>query len=181
MKKLMIVATLAFAAGFAKAASVDWSVTGATSDQVGYTVYLVNAISDAWTGASDIAAAAAALGTGTSGVVAKNGRVYNVAPTTATGDNVTADSMKSAYFVLVTDPSADSYKYISADLSASVYGDTESSPGTSSTTTAALLAGTTGSYATTPGPTPGPSDVPEPTTGLLMLLGVAGLALRRRA
>ena len=29
--------------------------------------------------------------------------------------------------------------------------------------------------------TPGPSPIPEPTSGLLVLLGVAGLALRRRA
>ena len=32
----------------------------------------------------------------------------------------------------------------------------------------------------TPGPTPTPTPVPEPTSGLLMVLGVAGLALRRR-
>ena len=31
-----------------------------------------------------------------------------------------------------------------------------------------------------PGPGPGPTPIPEPTSGLLMLLGVAGLALRRR-
>ena len=180
MKKLMIVATLALVAGFAKAASVDWAVTGGTSDQVGYSVYLVTAISDSWTGASDIAAAAAALGTGTSGTIAKAGRNYAIATTTASGESITASSMKSAYFVLVTDPAADSYKYISADLSGYVYGDIDTPPGTSNTTTAALLAGTTGSYAT-PGPGPGPEPVPEPTSGLLMLLGVAGLALRRRA
>ena len=29
-------------------------------------------------------------------------------------------------------------------------------------------------------PTPGPEDVPEPTSGLLMLFGAAGLALRRK-
>ena len=31
-----------------------------------------------------------------------------------------------------------------------------------------------------PGPTPGPEDAPEPTSGLLMLIGAAGLALRRK-
>ena len=38
-----------------------------------------------------------------------------------------------------------------------------------------------GTWTAAPGPTPpGPTPVPEPTSGLLMLLGVAGLALKRR-
>ena len=170
MKKIMIIAALASSAGFAKAASVDWQITGGTADQVGYSVYIVAALDETWTGASDIAAAALALGTGTSGTLAKNGRVYTVAKTTANGDSITADSMKNAYVVLVTDSTADSYKYVKTDLSSYVYGETDTPPGTFGTTTAALLAGTSGSYAA----------VPEPTSGLLMLLGVAGLALRRR-
>lgn len=36
-------------------------------------------------------------------------------------------------------------------------------------------------WADTPAPGPTPPVIPEPTTGLLVLLGVAGLALRRRA
>lgn len=170
MKKIMIIAALAVSAGLAKAASVDWQITGGTADQVGYSVYLVAALDETWTGASDIAAAAIALGTGTSGTLAKNGRVYTVAKTTANGDNITTDSMKNAYVVLVTDSTADSYKYVKTDLSSYVYGETDTPSGTFGTTTAALLAGTSGSYAA----------VPEPTSGLLMLLGVAGLALRRR-
>ena len=42
------------------------------------------------------------------------------------------------------------------------------------------MAATVNSVGGTPGPTPTPTPVPEPTSGLLMVLGVAGLALRRR-
>ena len=170
MKKMMIIAALAISASLAHGASVNWQVTGGTADQVGYNVYLVSAIDAEWTGASDIAAAAAALGTGTSGTIAKNGRVFNIPATVANGDGITTTSMANAYLVLVTDTSADSYKYISVDMSANVFGETDSAKETFGTTTTALLAGTTGSYAA----------VPEPTSGMLMLLGLAGLALRRR-
>ena len=166
----MIIATLAITASFAQAASVNWMVSGGTAAQVGFDVYLVAAIDSTWTSGADVAATAAALGTGTSGEVVKNGRTYIVATTTANGEAITADSMKNAYFVLVQSDSATSYTYISADLSANVFGETDSAKETFSTTTAALLAGTSANFA----------SVPEPTSGLLMLLGMAGLALRRR-
>ena len=37
-----------------------------------------------------------------------------------------------------------------------------------------------GDWAAAPAPGPGPEDVPEPTSGLRMLFGAAGLALRRQ-
>ena len=166
----MVIAALALGASFAHGASVNWQVTGGTAAQVGYDVYLVTAIDSAWTSGADVATAAAALGTGTSGTVAKNGRVYNVAPTAASGAGITETSMKNAYFVLVQSDDAKEFTYISADLSASVFGDTDAPKAAFGTTTAALLAGTSANFAA----------VPEPTSGLLMLLGIAGLALRRR-
>ena len=170
MKKLIIIAALALSAGFAKAASVNWQITNGTAAQVGYNVYLVAAIDNTWTSGADVAAAAATLGTGTSGTVVKNGRTYIIASTTASGEGITETSMKNAYLVLVQSDSAKEYTYVSADLSASVFGETDAPKAAFSTTTAALLAGTSANFAA----------VPEPTSGLLMLLGVAGLALRRR-
>ena len=143
MKKLIVVATLVIAAGFAKAASVDWSVTGGTADQVGWNVYLVAAIDDTWKSGADVAAAAAALGTDTSGVIAKNGRVYTVSKQTASGDGITASSMADAYLVLVKSNDAKDYTYVATDLSSYVYGETDTPSGTFGMTTATLTAGTT--------------------------------------
>ena len=171
MKKLMIVAAAVLCGTFARAAAINWQVAEATSSQVGYTVYMVSAISDAWTSAADVAADAAALGTGTSGTIAKSGRVYLISPTTASGEGITPSS--SLYLVLVQSADATGYTYVSmGDISGLVYEPPASASGNFSTTSAALLAGTAGTFSSSP--------VPEPTSGLLMLLGVAGLALRRR-
>ncbi len=161
---------LAISASMAKAATVNWAITGGTAAQAGYTVYLVTAIDSSWASGADVAAAAASLGTGTSGVVAKSGRNYAIPATSATGDGITTASMANAYLVLVQSSDAKEFTYISTDLSANVFGETDAAKATFSTTTAALLAGTSANFAA----------VPEPTSGLLMLLGVAGLALRRR-
>ena len=172
MKKMMIVAAVVLCGTFVRAASVNWGVTEATSAQVGYSVYMVSAISDAWTSGADVAADAAKLGTGTSGTIAKNGRVYTVSPQTATGTGITSSA--SLYLVLVQSADAKNYTYISmGDISGAVYEPPASTTSSFSTTSAALLAGTAGTF--------GSSPVPEPTSGLLMLLGVAGLALRRRS
>lgn len=175
MKKLMIVAAAALCSAFAQAASVNWQVTNGTADQAGYSVYMVAAISDAWTGEADLAKDATALGTGTSGTIKQSGRNYMITPTGAAGEGITADA--SLYLVLLKSADAKDYTYISmGDISSYVYEPPASSPGTFGTTSAALLAGNTGSFSS--GSTP--SDVPEPTSGLLMILGMAGLALRRK-
>lgn len=169
MKKLMIVAATALCGAFAQAASINWAITNATADQNGYSVYMVAAISDAWTSGADVAADAAALGSGTSGTIAKSGRNYMIPSTTAAGDGITASS--SLYLVLVKSSDAKDYTYVSmGDVSGSVYEPPAAPSGNFSMTSAALLAGTSGNFAA----------VPEPTSGLLMLLGVAGLALRRK-
>ena len=81
--------------------------------------------------------------------------------------------MKDAYYVIVSSADATSYTYYKADMSALVYDpdNQESSSGTFNANAATMLSsGTSANFAA----------VPEPTSGLLMLLGVAGLALRRR-
>jgi len=169
MKKLMIIAAAVLCGTFANAASINWAVTGATADQVGYSVYMVAAISDAWKSGADVAVDATSLGTGTSGTIAKSGRNYMIPTTGASGEGITGDA--SLYLVLVKSADAKDYTYISmGDISSAVYEPPASVTTSFSTTSAALLAGTSGNFAA----------VPEPTSGLLMLLGVAGLALRRR-
>ena len=166
MRKLFVLVALALACVGANAASVDWQITG-TADTVGNKVYLVGALSDAWTSVADIAAAAAAFGTkGTSGEIAKVGRIYN-ASGTLISDSVTKTA-GDVYFIIVSGDDATSYNYVKADLKGLAYEGVETPSGKYTTTADALHSGTSVAF------------VPEPTSGLLMLVGLAGLALRRR-
>ena len=166
MKKIMIMlGAIAIAVGV-QAACVDWKVAG-TSASNGYSVYLLTDLASSYADVDALASAAVASGT-----IAKSGRDYG-ATGTATSAAITADSMKEAYWVIVTSADATSYNYVKTDMSAMVYDpdNQESSPGTFNSVSAAnMLAGTSANF----------QSVPEPTSGLLMLLGMAGLALRRR-
>ncbi|MGN0847140.1 MAG: PEP-CTERM sorting domain-containing protein [Kiritimatiellia bacterium] len=173
MKKIIAMAVIALSAVVVQAASIDWKVTGSAATE-NYQVYIVSAISADWTGVADIAADATALGNNTSGTIVKNGRTYALGPVRANGDSITVESASSLYLVIVSGDDAKSYNYVNFDLSASVYEPPATSPGAFSTTADALLAGASGSFASSGG------DIPEPTSGILLLLGVAGLALRRK-
>ena len=160
-----MVAALAVAS--VRAASVNWQVAGTQATE-GYTVYVLTALADKYENAAAIAAASV-----DSGTITKNGRTYS-AKGLASDASVTSESMKNAYYVIVENSSATSYTYYKTDMSAMVFDpdNQESSPGQFNSVSAAtiLSSGTSANYAA----------VPEPTSGLLMLLGVAGLALRRR-
>ena len=110
MRKLLIVAAAVFCGTIVHAASINWQITGATSAQVGYSVYMVSAISEAWTSGADVAADAAKLGAGTSGTIAKSGRVYNIPETTASGAGITSSA--SLYLVLVQSADAKSAQHL---------------------------------------------------------------------
>lgn len=168
MKKLMTLAAAACAALFANAASVDWQISGSAAT-VDYKIYIVGAISDAWTSVTDLAADAAKYGEMTSGTIVKAGRGYSAGPFSASIDSISKTSA-DVFFVIVSGEDASEYYYVKADLSALVYEGSDSSPGKYLTTADALLAGTQGSF----------QSIPEPTGAMLVLLGVAGLALRRK-
>lgn len=168
LKKIMMCAAALACASAANAAYVDWKFDGA-ADTADYQVFLVSAIDDSWTGVSDVAAASSALGAGGSGTIVKNGRSYYV-ESQIYGDSVTAESAKGFYWVLVSGADARDYNYLAVDASAQIYAPPASSPGKLIGKASDVLAGTKGSFA----------NVPEPTSGLLALLGFAGLALRRR-
>ena len=167
MKKLtLMIGVVALAIGV-QAASVDWQITG-TAATVNYNVYLLTSIADSYESVADIANAALISGT-----IAKSGRNY-IAGGTAASDAITKDSMKEVYWVIVDGSgSPTTYNYVKTDMSSFVYdpNNQESSPGNFSSVTAAnMLAGSSGSF----------GAAPEPTSGLLMLLGMAGLALKRK-
>ena len=165
MKKIIIALAFVAAVVSAQAASVLWNI-GGTADQVNTTVYLLTSLADSYDSAD--ALTAAAVGSGT---ITKCGRVWGTGDVTSAGDAITKEGMKTAYFVLL---SADgkSYTYITADLSSATYDpqNQEAAGATFSSTITAIAAGTKVEF----------GNVPEPTSVMLLALGVAALALRRK-
>ena len=171
MKKLLIIACVAFAACASQAAQFRWAFTAAkaaASDYDGSTVYMVLA-------ADYAAATISTLSDITS--IAKSSGTLTVGSMTATTGNVTVNdswvtegTTYSWYAIVVND---DKYYVSSSASSSTAVGDT-ATPANVSFASKSEMA-TASNWTTFSG-----SAVPEPTSGLLMLLGMAGLALRRR-
>ena len=203
MKKLMIAAAIVCAAVVSHAATTSWNwSTGSSVLKAGYTgsgssssvmagatVYLFAA--DAATGTGDKSAQTAlltALQSGTtklsdlagmaiaSGTTDSAGKIHGTAPVNFTRTAVDVGATKYYYELVV----ADDYVYMSG-LTASQSQDTGKDAVVTTTSGASTqLKDTTGKLAYG-----GPgwyqiASVPEPTSGLLLLLGVAGLALKRK-
>ena len=193
MKKLIIAAAIVCAAALSQAATVNWSsgavladsgdgtgwgsgkITKSSSD---YTMtVLVFSAYDATDGLSG------QIGTGSK--IGTNGKNNLIGASTTTGDLVSG----TKYYLQATiENSANKSQLVSQILEFTWDGSMEDptiafmteAPGTgvaSLTSKNGTFSSTTG-YWSAAGWTS--SAVPEPTSGLLMLLGVAGLALRRR-
>ena len=166
MKKLMIMIGVAVAASLVNAASFNWKLqTGATYS--GMDVYALAGTSAAsvlaacQTWAATFAGFTAYEATGTNNRAGAAGKSTDIAG----GDNLV--------FVIVDGAVADGSKYWVVNDYAIPSESVFEPPATGTAVTIALSTqGTAGSGTFT--------AVPEPTSGLLMLLGVAGLALRRR-
>ena len=197
MKKLLTFIAATGLAVASQAAVLDWQYT-ATSADVGQTVYVLlgSTAVEEWESVDKLSEAAAG-----SGQVAKAGRNY-LATGKIENAAITKDSA-DVYFVVVS-ADGESFGVTSvSDMTSSVYdpNNQESTPGnntslsSSSITKSGIAWGTGGGDDPGPGPddppgpgpdnppTPGPGgdgDVPEPTSGLLLMIGGAALALRRR-
>ena len=172
MKKLMIAAAVMATAYLSQAASINWTYS-ATSSDVDQHVYLVLGSTPSAEWANEAAVAAAALEGGYD-AVAKHSKKY-YAGGTATGE---FDYDASFYAVLV---SADGKQW--ATTTAFAPGETYiMGPLDSGKPAYEFTATSFGAFQDwNSGPGPGPTPViPEPTSGLLLLLGVAGLSLRRK-
>jgi len=186
MKKLIIAAcAVAFAAGV-QAAAVDWMTSGAFYDTAGdpdwptvaagTTAYFVFANSYSQSDlVADFAAGTvdnAKLTAINSGTIGADGTVAKV-----TGSSTTLAGSQDAYVVILKDAEnmfiSDVVTKTIDELEGSSYLFNEAETGDIWALNGAASAGYSapGWYS---------ASVPEPTSGLLMLLGVAGLALRRR-
>ncbi|MBR2939337.1 MAG: PEP-CTERM sorting domain-containing protein [Kiritimatiellae bacterium] len=178
MKKLIIAAAMVCAAAFAQAATVNWGISnlkaeGGSAPTAGWAVMAFYTEVDAGSSAivSAIAsktAAALAFDTASLTVSMSKGKV---AAKDATVAGITDTSKNYDFYYVVfnnSDATAATKYAIVSDL------NKEYSGMASKYTTSGNFSGA--SWSDVPAPV-----IPEPTTGLLVLLGVAGLALRRRA
>ena len=170
MKKLMVVAMVAFATIAANAAKVTWGVADGTLAGVNSgTMYLV------WAESADFSGLASMEKFDSSTIAAVGGTT--VASTSYAGGAQTAETVvkpttpisigagqKKLYTMIVSDDGA---KF--------AYSPVVSQPILNNENTADISVAA-GSYTIVPAA----AAAPEPTSGLLLLLGVAGLALKRK-
>ena len=176
MKKMMIMLGAIAIAAVTQAASVSWGVNyaaqGATWAGNGATVMAFagsdyDAIINLVTVSGSETLAADLSGYSLGSTTFKNNRGA------ATGSASSVDAPNTMFWMIFADGSTDAGKSVlwtaAADVTANQY--TPPASGTQFALTAANFANS-GTIAT--------AAVPEPTSGLLMLVGLAGLALRRR-
>lgn len=185
MKKLMIAFAVAAVAVFAQAATVDWSLaskntikTYSGGDGAGIAVYLLNTagtdyaktvagLADGTVTSANIKTQGSYLGTGTTGSSgAKLGKASGQVTVASPGVDY------SMVFVYFENVGGKDYYYLSSATTGTSYdGSAEYPSGATATWMASDYAASNWHEATA---------VPEPTSGLLMLLGLAGLALKRK-
>ena len=184
MKKLLILLSVAFMLMAVKAASIDWSLAknswtlqNGESAGVGYTVYLTLSSSQDNL-ISALKGGATSFTTSTAGILAvgqTTGKKGVVAESTATSTSLTPLTYADYAILLIdtTSVSGKTYYNFSASQSERAYDETDSSA------VKFAVAFDSTSFEAGSGTT-GWTAVPEPTSGLIMLLGMAGLALKRK-
>ena len=191
MKKLMIMLAAIAATVAVNAASVDWlyKVTGAAggsdSEFTGYTAYLVDAAyytglsevtADSITGSGNYIQSASLTQTGSSGKGASKKYIFSTPAKVYSDDSLVEGTTYNYYLVLVDaageNYTATAYNYTARSVTGSPAVDDITLDVPSSTVSSSMTAFATGGG--------GGGDIPEPTSGLLLLVGGAMLALRRK-
>ena len=168
MKKLMIAAAIVCAAAFANAANVNWSFQSDTSYAGNYTIYLTTSA-----GAfKDLAAIqAVVLGGDVSMASAALTAPAGARSASATGEIIALDPTTQYDFYYVAVKGNDYWVSGKQSVTTKTEDGGAATASFAKASGSALLGGTkTGSF----------DSVPEPTSAMLLLLGVAGLALKRK-
>ena len=186
MKKLMVAAVAVAMAVVANAASVKWSCPDGIGDgtDTGFTtattVYLVNiatltqaAIYDAVTAGATLDEA---IGTSYMAKTALNeGGFDTVAITTAAA----LDGTKATAYMVLFDSNLNAL-YFSEELEKTLLGVGDTKFRYDAISSLDPVAADMSGFSTADGGWVSTAAVPEPTSGLLLLLGMAGLALKRK-
>ena len=172
MKKLLIAAAIVCAAAYANAAAMNFNWLASTAGDNQLPVYICVAGATGFESVADIQTYL--IGTsGNFGTMAYDDwEDSSAALGGVAGVEGTEGTMQDFTYVIVN---ADNTGYWTAAGQAELYS-TSSTHVDSSINVTDLLATPATAWSTGPGPEP----VPEPTCAMLLLLGVAGLALRRK-
>ena len=191
MKKLMIAAAIVCAAAFAQAATVKWQVKLSSATKIldqrgaawtksgtansGQTMYLVLA--------TDTASFVEKLNAGTltsadyldsTTTFAAATGVMSALKDTPSSSKITTDAQAFNVVLVFKDGDGKDWYQVSSTTASSDARASESDPAQVVFETGTVFAGSQNGWTQVGG------AAPEPTSGLLLVLGVAGLALRRR-
>ena len=167
MKKIVIAAAIICVAAMSQAATVKWQASAASAYN-GQNLYLLTSIASTYGSLEKFEAMAVDYGT-----VEKAGpTTYKVAGRSASNESITSSAK---FYLAVVDNNTIHYLDVTDTFQSKVYEPPANSPGAATADFATVFESTT--TATIGGD---PTPTPEPTSGILLLFGMAGLALRRR-